>query len=122
MKSELPFTPGVELGEAGIGFAIGDRVLGCGAAVLAGSPLVASQLRACAFGGLLDIEAHKRQVLLDTLDSWFRNNHSASDVGAELHCHRNTVMHRLSRVEALSGRWLADSRDELVLRLALLTG
>lgn len=34
MKSELPFTPGVELGEAAIGFAIGDRVLGCGAAVL----------------------------------------------------------------------------------------
>lgn len=91
-------------------------------ALLAGSPLVASQLRACAFGGLLDIEAHKRQVLLDTLDSWFRNNHSASEVGAELHCHRNTVMHRLSRVEALSGRRLADSRDELVLRLALLTG
>lgn len=90
--------------------------------LLAASPLVAHRLRAAAFGGLLDLEAHKQQVLLNTLDCWFRHNRSAAEVGAELHCHRNTVLHRLSRVEALSGRRLADSRDELILRLALLAG
>lgn len=89
-------------------------------ALLEATPLVAPRLRECAFGRLLELEVDRRRVLLDTLDCWFRNNRSAAGVGKELHCHRNTVLHRLNRVEALSGRRLADSRDELLLRLALL--
>lgn len=91
-------------------------------ALLAASPLVTLRLRECAFGGLLDLDVDKRGVLLETLDCWLRHNRSAAEVGDRLHCHRNTVLHRLNRIESLSGRRLSDSRDELLLRLALLVG
>jgi hypothetical protein len=82
---------------------------------------VAQRLRERALGELLDLDDDKQATLLQTVDCWFRHNRSALDVGNELHCHRNTVLNRLNRVEALTGLRLEDSRDELLLRLALLT-
>lgn len=90
-------------------------------AMLAASPLVADRITSCALGELRDQDTERREQLLETLASWFRHNRSSGDVGAELHCHRNTVLHRLGRIEQLTGRRLDDPRDELLLRLALLT-
>ncbi|MBB3662977.1 hypothetical protein FB384_001881 [Prauserella sediminis] len=90
-------------------------------ALLTASPLVTRRLRQQTIGGLLALEPDKRQTLFDTLNSWFRHSRSAAEVGEELHCHRNTVLHRLSRVESLCGLSLSDDRDVLLLRLALLT-
>lgn len=90
--------------------------------LLTASPPVAQRLRERALGQLLDLEVDKQAVLLQTVDCWFRHNRSATDVGIELHCHRNTVLNRLNRVEVLTGLRLEESRDELLLRLALLAG
>ena len=38
----------------------------------------------------------------------------------ELYCHRNTVMHRLRRIESVAGRKLTDPRARLLWQLALL--
>lgn len=89
-------------------------------ALLVASPQVADRLREVAFGELLELETEKQDVLLATLECWFRHGRSAAEVGTELHCHRNTVLHRLNRIETLSGRKLSGSRDELLFRLALL--
>jgi DNA-binding PucR family transcriptional regulator len=44
---------------------------------------------------------------------------SPSRAAGALYCHRNTVMYRLARLEALTGRRLSDARDRLLLGLAL---
>jgi len=88
--------------------------------LLAANLAIAQQIRRRAFGALLELDEDRRTVLLDTLTSWFRHDGSAAKVGAELHCHRNTVLHRLARIEELTGRSLPDDRDGLLLRLALL--
>lgn len=90
-------------------------------ALIIAQPDVSAHIRRCAFGRLLAVSASKRAMFLQTLAAWFRNNRSTAEVGAELHCHRNTVLHRLARIEELTGRSLADDRDVLLLRLALLT-
>ena len=38
----------------------------------------------------------------------------------ELYCHRNTVMHRLRRIESVTGRKVTDPRSRLLWQLALL--
>ncbi|MGQ4819095.1 helix-turn-helix domain-containing protein [Enterococcus faecium] len=37
-----------------------------------------------------------------------------------MYCHRNTVMHRLRRIESVTGRKLTDARSRLLWQLALL--
>lgn len=81
---------------------------------------VAVRIREQAFAGLLGQSADKRDPLIETLDSWFRNNRSTSDTAAEMHCHRNTVVYRLNRIEELTGSRLDNARDQLLLRLALM--
>lgn len=88
--------------------------------LLAANQPIAERIRDRALGRLLRLEPDKREVLLATLACWFRLDGSAADVGEELRCHRNTVLHRLSRIEELSGRSLHDHRDQLLLRLAVL--
>ncbi|WP_033289771.1 PucR family transcriptional regulator [Amycolatopsis jejuensis] len=88
--------------------------------LLAANPAVAQQIRRRAFGALPSLAGDKQAVLVDTLRSWFRHDGSAAEVAAELHCHRNTVLHRIARIEQLTGRSVADERDGLLLRLALL--
>lgn len=89
-------------------------------ALLAANRPIAQRIRELALGRLLDLDADKRDLLLQTLDCWFRRDASAADVGEELRCHRNTVLHRLTRIEELTGRSLRDHRDQLLLRLAVL--
>ena len=53
---------------------------------------------------MLAVGAAESGVLLGTLEAWVRSNGSATRTAAEVHCHRNTVLNRLRRVEQLTGR------------------
>ncbi|MEI7055197.1 helix-turn-helix domain-containing protein [Nocardioides sp. CCNWLW239] len=82
---------------------------------------IAARIRARALGDLLTIPLDKQESLLETLDHWFASNRSTSETAAKMHCHRNTVVYRLKQIEELTGCRLDDGRDQLLLRLALLT-
>lgn len=82
---------------------------------------IAARIRKRALGSLLSIPLDKQESLLETLDHWFASNRSTSETALKMHCHRNTVVYRLKQVEELTGCRLDDSRDQMLLRLALLT-
>ncbi|WP_018155810.1 PucR family transcriptional regulator [Demetria terragena] len=88
--------------------------------LITGNRPVAVRIRERAFGPLLGLPADKRDPLLETIDRWFKNNRSTSDTAAEMHCHRNTIVYRLNRIEELTGCRLDNARDQLLLRLALM--
>lgn len=90
-------------------------------ALLASNRTIADRIHQRALGRLLELDVDKRDMLLDTLRCWFRHDRSARDVACELHCHRNTVLQRLARIEDRTGRSLSNDRDVLLLRLALMT-
>ncbi|MFJ8314155.1 MULTISPECIES: PucR family transcriptional regulator [unclassified Streptomyces] len=96
--------------------AFDDRLL---EAFVVTSPHVAERLAHRALGGLLECVPEERSLLLDTLDSWFHCGCSAARAAEELHCHRNTVLNRLRRIEALTGAPLDDDRHRLACRMAL---
>jgi purine catabolism regulator len=70
-----------------------------------------------ALGPLLD-ENHAD--LLDTLESYLRNNGSANAVARQMFLHRNSVRHRLRRIAKLTGATLDDPDTRLGLQLAIL--
>ncbi|NMO89498.1 CdaR family transcriptional regulator [Actinomycetospora sp. TBRC 11914] len=88
-------------------------------ALLAEAPDLVPRLRRAALGGLLDLPEPERDTLLATLRAVLDADGSPSRAAGVLFCHRNTVMYRLSRLESLTGRRLADARDRLLLALAL---
>lgn len=88
-------------------------------ALLAEAPDLVPRLRRAALGGLLDLPAPERATLLATVRAVLDADGSPSRAAGVLYCHRNTVMYRLSRLEALTGRRLTDARDRLLLALAL---
>ncbi|MDF9810945.1 PucR family transcriptional regulator [Streptomyces sp. SPB162] len=88
-------------------------------ALVVTSPHVAQRLARHTFGRLLDCPQEERDLLLATLDAWFRGGCSAARAADELHCHRNTVLNRLRRVETLTGSALDDARHQLACRMAL---
>ncbi|MFI9724086.1 PucR family transcriptional regulator [Streptomyces sp. NPDC052396] len=96
--------------------AFDDRLL---EAFVVTSPQVARRLAQRALGGLLECAQEERGLLLATLDSWFHCGCSAARAAEELHCHRNTVLNRLRRIESLTGRPLDDDRHQLACRMAL---
>ncbi|MFE3445662.1 PucR family transcriptional regulator [Nocardia sp. NPDC059180] len=57
--------------------------------------------------------------LVRTVSTWFELGGSTAAVGQRLHLHRNTVLHRLKRVERLTGVALAVPADAALLYLAL---
>ena len=59
-------------------------------------------------------------ALLDTLAAFLATDGSPTRAADELYCHRNTVMHRLRRIEQVTGRKVADPRARLQWQLALL--
>lgn len=89
-------------------------------ALLADSPEVAGRLRRVVLGGLLDLPEPDRRTLLRTLEVVLAEGGSPTHAAAALYCHRNTVMYRLSRIEALTARRLAEPRDRLLLTLSVL--
>jgi hypothetical protein len=89
-------------------------------ALLSNSPEISSRLVGQSLGGLLELPADEREVLLDTLAAFLASDGSPTRAADELYCHRNTVMHRLRRIEGVTGRKVTDSRSRLLWQLALL--
>ncbi|TFV90447.1 helix-turn-helix domain-containing protein [Blastococcus sp. CT_GayMR16] len=89
-------------------------------ALLSNSPEISSRLIGQSLGGLLQLPDDEREVLLDTLAAFLASDGSPTRAADELFCHRNTVMHRLRRIESVTGRKLTDPRSRLLWQLALL--
>jgi hypothetical protein len=89
-------------------------------ALLSNSPEISSRLVGQTLGGLLELPDEERAVLLDTLAALLACDGSPTRAADELYCHRNTVMHRLRRIESVTGRKLGDPRARLQWELALL--
>ncbi|WP_198655051.1 PucR family transcriptional regulator [Streptomyces geranii] len=78
------------------------------AVLLAGEPEMSRDLMRSVLGPLLERPDRERDMLLDTLRAWFREQGSASGTARSLCCHRNTVRYRLAKVTELTGRELQD--------------
>ncbi|RBY96202.1 PucR family transcriptional regulator [Blastococcus sp. TF02-8] len=89
-------------------------------ALLSNSPEISSRLVGHSLGGLLDLPDDEQAVLLDTLEAFLAADGSPTRAADALYCHRNTVMHRLRRIESVTGRKLTDPRSRLLWQLALL--
>lgn len=74
-------------------------------------------------GGVLaplqELPEAERDVLLGTLRAWVGASGSTARTASRLHCHQNTVRHRLRRVEDLIGRRLDAPSDVAAVCLAL---
>jgi hypothetical protein len=70
--------------------------------LIAAQPVYAAELRDEVFGSLMTVA--DCQVLLETLEVWFRVDGSTAEASRVLHCHRNTVGYRLGRIAQLTGR------------------
>ena len=88
-------------------------------ALLVSNPQLSTRLARGTLGRVLDLEASERDLLLSTLESWFRNERSSSRAAEQLYCHRNTVLNRLGRIESLTGGSLESDRHLLLCSLAL---
>ncbi|GAA3565413.1 helix-turn-helix domain-containing protein [Amycolatopsis ultiminotia] len=86
-------------------------------ALLLSSPELTGSLVAKWLGTLLELPADERRLLLDTLATWVGAGGSATRAARLLHCHRNTVLNRMRRIEALTGYPVAGG--EIPLELAL---
>jgi hypothetical protein len=103
---------------AGPGLAVLDERLP--EALLADSPELAPRVVRAGLGGLLDLPPADRDTLLQTLEQLLAAGGSPTHAAAALFCHRNTVIYRMRRIEAATGRSLGDPRDRLLLTLGLL--
>ncbi len=68
------------------------------------------------------LRAHDKRghaALLPTLEAFFACNGSPTDMAAELHLHRNTVLYRLRRIQEIAGIDLDDPLTRLRLHLCL---
>lgn len=88
-------------------------------ALLLSSPTVATRLVARWVDPLLVLPAAEAVVLIDTVTAWVAAGGSATATAAAVPCHRNTVLNRLRRVEALTGVDLTDDAPPVELDLAL---
>jgi hypothetical protein len=52
-----------------------------------------------------------RDLLIGAFEAWVKASGSASAAGTALFCHPNTVRYRLRRIEASTGRTLANPGD-----------
>lgn len=94
--------------------------------MLAAQPRYAAELRDRALGTLSELDEDDARVLLETLQTWFATEGSTVACARELHCHRNTVLHRLGRIAQLTGRSVMKPQEAaelfIALRAMLLTG
>lgn len=89
------------------------------AALLAASPSITALLVRDRLGRLLDLPDHEQAPLLETLRVYVSTGGSATRSAGLLHCHRNTVLKRLRRIEELTGASFADATTMLSLALAV---
>ncbi|HEY3559323.1 MAG TPA: helix-turn-helix domain-containing protein [Kribbella sp.] len=88
-------------------------------ALLLSAPELAGQLIDTWLRPLTTVPASERELLLDTLDKWVTASGSIRRTADLAHCHRNTVINRLHRVQQITGRDVTDDGCQLELGLAL---
>jgi hypothetical protein len=79
--------------------------------LVAAAPQAALEAARSVLGTLLALPDEELDLLLGTFEAWVRASGSASTAGTALFCHPNTVRYRLRRIEAGSGRTLANPGD-----------
>ncbi|GAA4827231.1 hypothetical protein GCM10025787_01390 [Saccharopolyspora rosea] len=90
-------------------------------ALLEGLPAAVSQaFRASTIGPVTGYDAAKGTRLLETLQTFLDNGASWTRTAAAMHLHVNTIHYRIERVEALTGRRVADPHDQIDLHAALI--
>lgn len=90
------------------------------AALLVTAPDLADRLVHRALGPVLALEPREAELMVETLEVWLETGRSAGRTAERLFCHRNTVLNRLRRVEALTGRSIENVDDLIEWSLALL--
>ncbi|GDY31767.1 PucR family transcriptional regulator [Gandjariella thermophila] len=113
---EMAHTAACTLSEPGLA-TVDDRLP---EALLVNSPQLLDRLLSVAFGDLLAVPQPHRKTLIRTLRALLGCNGSATQAARILHCHRNTVLYRLQRIEELTCRRLGEPRDRLLLTLGLM--
>jgi PucR C-terminal helix-turn-helix domain/GGDEF-like domain len=98
------------------GVTVFDRDLLAAAAV--GAPDVMNHLAQTALAGLAALPDKERASLLETFEAWLDSNGSAQAAAERLYVHRNTIHHRLRKLEQLTGHDLANPRSATLLTLA----
>jgi hypothetical protein len=88
------------------------------AVAVASAPEVMQRIARTVLGTLDQVPSVQRALLLETFGVWLDSRGSADRAAAALFCHPNTVRHRLRRLEALTGRTIADPRQTAELSLA----
>jgi hypothetical protein len=88
-------------------------------ALVVSSPTTSYRVTNQILGPLLDINPDERDMLLDTLDAFFKFQGSAVEAGKFLYCHPNTVRHRLHRIERQTGRSLRNPKASAELFVAM---
>jgi PucR C-terminal helix-turn-helix domain/GGDEF-like domain len=88
-------------------------------ALLLSAPELAEQLVHRWLGDLLAVPAAERRLLLGTLQIWVATGGSIRHTAEAACCHRNTVINRLQRMQAITGHDFADPACQVELALAL---
>lgn len=83
------------------------------------APEVMKQVATAVLAGFADLDERERDVLFTTFRVWADAGGSIADAAQRLHCHANTVRHRLRRIEDLSGKSLGRPIELAELCLAL---
>lgn len=89
-------------------------------ALLGADPLLRDAVAQETLGPVLALRPADRDVYLDTAEAFVDCDRSYAAAAERLYCHRNTVLKRIRRIEALTGLDLSRLQDLLTLRLALL--
>lgn len=71
-------------------------------------------------GPLLRHDVHHGPSLMPTLEAWFHENGNLVAAAQRLAVHRNTLTHRVQRIEALCGLTLDNAYDRLDIGIALM--
>lgn len=90
-------------------------------ALLEGLPTsVSHAFQTHVLGPVINYDARKGTQLLQTLKTFLDHNASWSKTATAMHLHVNTTHYRIERVEALTGRQIADLNDRTDLHTALI--
>ncbi|TDW28437.1 PucR family transcriptional regulator [Cryobacterium psychrophilum] len=87
--------------------------------LIVSDPASTAEVHATVLGPLSAIDHRDSGLLLDTLEAWFAANGSTSEAAQLIHCHRNTVLHRLAKLSELTGRSVTRPLDAAELYVAL---
>ncbi|MGZ4504221.1 MAG: PucR family transcriptional regulator [Nocardioidaceae bacterium] len=88
-------------------------------ALLVGSAELTQRLVEQWLGALLALPAHERDPLLLTLEHWVATAGSTLHTAEAVHCHRNTVINRMRKIEAVTGHDLSAPPIPVEIALAL---